>query len=159
VGYAAAKLLHAMLQGRPLPAGLKVQIPTPPVIERESTGGRAVRDADTEPAYHLIHRRACEGITINEVVQTTAVCRKTFTERFKAAYGRTPGEELRRVKLERAKHLLVTTGLAVTRIAALCGFGQPGKFYNFFKRETGCGPRQYRARHAPNGEGGTPASP
>jgi len=51
-----------------------------------------------------------------------------------------------RVNLE-AKRLLVHTSLPVGAIAEQIGFDEATNFVKFFKRETGCTPGQFRARH------------
>jgi LacI family transcriptional regulator len=117
VGYRALELLHHILDG-------------------------------SEARFHRIrkwiHEHACEGLTVNDLVRSLPMSQFTFSKHFARLYGCTPGEEIRKVKTERAKHYLRSTTLSVERIAGLCGFEQQGKFSKFFKRQTGMTPSEYR---------------
>ena len=77
-------------------------------------------------------------------MQMVTVSLPTFHKQFVAVYGRTPGAEIRRVKLERAQYYLRMTKPSICRMSELCGYGQHAKFSNFFKRETGQSPLAYR---------------
>jgi AraC-like DNA-binding protein len=63
---------------------------------------------------------------------------------FRAAFGMTPHEFLTRVRLERAKELLTTTGRPVTAICFDVGFTSLGSFSWLFRRHTGLSPAQFR---------------
>lgn len=150
VGYEAMRLLDEMLAGGP-PARGSCYLPNPPIVQRESTGTQADggdRD-DIENGHRLIHERACEGITVNLIMETLTISRMTFTKRFAEVYGRTPGAEIRHVRAERAKQYLLDTDMTVTRIAGMCGFGELSLFCVFFKREVGCTPSEFRRRQRP----------
>ena len=60
--------------------------------------------------------------------------------------GRTPAEEIRRVRLERVKQLLADTDMPIPSVAAASGFGSREYLARAFKQETGLSPRQYRNR-------------
>ncbi len=51
---------------------------------------------------------------------------------------------LTRYRLQRAQHLLDTTDLPITEIAAETGFAEISHFTHTFKRETGVSPHAYR---------------
>jgi len=57
----------------------------------------------------------------------------------------TPTEVVNRARIERARHLLTTTSLPVTDVAARCGFDTLSRFYAVFGRETGRAPGVFRA--------------
>ena len=145
VGSAALAMVHRMLQGQRL-ASRKVIIPTPPVTIRQSTVllARASANAPVLLAREWIQKRACEGITVNDLIELVPMSQHTFSKRFVELFGRTPGEEIRQVRCERAKHYLRTTNLTVERIGQLCSYSGSAKFGNFFKRVTGMSPGQYR---------------
>jgi AraC-like DNA-binding protein len=103
-----------------------------------------------EVAEHLIvliAERACEGLAANEVAVAVGLSPQTLHARFIERIGRTPGEEIRRVRVATAKRLLADPRLSIGEVAERCGYGQQGKFSNFFRRETGCSPREFRQRH------------
>jgi AraC-like DNA-binding protein len=68
-----------------------------------------------------------------------------FLRLYKRAFGRTPHQHLTALRIERARHLLATTGESVTQICLDLGFESPTSFAHLFKRQTGLTPTQYRA--------------
>lgn len=148
VGREMIKTVHDLLCGRQ-PASPMGRIPPPPVLVRESTQADVPDDTPLQHAYQWIRRHACEGGTVNELLERVPMSPWTFSKRFAEMFGRTPGEEIRHVRLEQARHQLRTTQLSVSEIANLCGYDHPAKFSNFFKRETGMTPSAYRANKGP----------
>ena len=67
---------------------------------------------------------------------------------FRAAFRRLTGESprawLERQRFERARHQLLTSTLAINRIAAACGYDDPFHFSRVCRRLTGMGPRDLR---------------
>lgn len=143
VGYEAMKLMMQCLKGQQPLTG-RVPVECPSTIARESTIGRPHQGNEIQRLLSLINETACEGLTVNELLESSTISQKTLNKRFIEAIGRTPGEEIRRVKCERAKHWLETTDLSISRIANISGFSEASKFNIFFKREAGCTPTQYR---------------
>ena len=66
---------------------------------------------------------------------------------FRAAYGCTPGEYLRRVRIEQAQRLLAESRMPLAQVAAAVGYYDQSHFTIVFRRVTGTTPGQYRARH------------
>jgi LacI family transcriptional regulator len=144
VGAAGMRLLAGMLAGKAPPAA-PTFVPPPAVVSRESTGGKTIRDDDIRRVNELIQKSACQGLTVDQLLSRVAMSQKTLNKRFEAVFGRTPGAAIRHVRAERAKELLATTDLSVSRVSDMCGFDEPSNFNLFFKREVGCTPGQYRA--------------
>lgn len=67
---------------------------------------------------------------------------------FSVVFGRETGESfksyLTRIRIERAKELLRTTGLKCSEIAYQCGYNDPHYFSYAFKKNTGIPPQQFR---------------
>ena len=118
------------------------------MVVRESTSRLDEPEDRLRRAHEFIVEHACEGITVDDVLPLVQLSLPTFHQRFVARYGRTPGAEIRRVKLERAQYYLRTTTLSVSRVAALCGYSEHAKFTNFFKRASGQPPTAYRQQQA-----------
>jgi len=144
IGYEAMRILDDALL-RDAPVLPRTVIPPPDVVCRESTGGgRAghwVRRAQT-----CIAENACEGISVEEVARYARVSKQTLTKGFHTMLNTTPGAEIRRIRLMKAKQCLANTRMSITTVAGLCGYDQPSKFSNFIKRETGLTPREFRRR-------------
>lgn len=148
VGGRAMETLVEMMAGA-TPPRKPVEIPATRLIPRQSTTGRPTGGGgDVERALQLIRDRAC-GATIEQILDELGVSRRTLERQFKAAaVGRSPGEELQRVRLERGVELLRTTDLPIARIAEVLGYAKPGNFTDAFTEHFGVPPSRYRARRA-----------
>ncbi len=69
-----------------------------------------------------------------------------FMSLFKAEQGITPMQYLRRLRIEQARELLLTTDLPVGEIAYACGYDDPLYFCRVFGRSIGCTPTEYRRK-------------
>ena len=102
-----AKIIHVMPSG---------------VVRRASTARFARTDGDVQAAVELIRRRACDGLTANEVLGTFACSRRMAEMRFRAVTGHSVLDAIRDVRLSRAKALLAAGNLKASEIAARCGY-------------------------------------
>ena len=143
IGYHAARLLHEWLETD----GLQPQdhfIETPPVVVRQSTAVSEVHGELVIRAQQLINERACQALTVDSLADLLDVSKRTLEVQYSSTCSTTPGEEIRRTKVARAKHLLRETHERVGDVAVSCGFTEQSKFCRFFKRATGLTPTQYR---------------
>ncbi|MFM9195332.1 MAG: helix-turn-helix domain-containing protein, partial [Planctomycetia bacterium] len=62
------------------------------------------------------------------------------------AIGRTPGEEIVRVRLNRVKTLLTETDLTLAEIADRCGMEHPQYMAESFKKQFGTTPGAFRGK-------------
>lgn len=90
--------------------------------------------------------RCGEGVSIAELAQGAGVHPVHLARVFRQHVGCTPGDYLRRRRLERAAVLLRETRRPLSDIALHCGFGDQSHFANAFKRYSGATPREYRLR-------------
>jgi LacI family transcriptional regulator len=74
------------------------------------------------------------------------MARRALEKRLRRLIGRTPRQEILRVQLNRAKELLVGTGLPVWEIAERIGF-EADYLSVVFKRENALAPAAYRERY------------
>ncbi len=82
--------------------------------------------------------------SINEVAKSAAMSRYHFIRQFKAVFGETPVQFRTRVRLDRARHLLVHGEESVTDICMAVGFSSLGSFSALFTRRFGRAPSMYR---------------
>ncbi len=88
-------------------------------------------------------------LSIKSVAQHFGVTPRYVQKTF-AADGMTPGEYLRRCRLEASSRMLVaneSVGLGITKIAFDCGFASSAHFSNEFRRYFGLSPREFRKHH------------
>jgi LacI family transcriptional regulator len=153
VGYRAAEQLEQLMARRR--AGTAAagesgpqQILVPPlgVTARQSTDILAIDDPQLAAALRLIRERACDGLTVREIVKQSGLSRTSLERRFRDVLGRTPQAEIRGVQMKRVRQLLAETDLPLERIAPLVGFSQASYLSHAFKRDVGESPRDYRRR-------------
>lgn len=144
VGRLALRTLHRILTRRGPTRGT-ILVPAVELVERESTVERTTVRVDMDDAVEYIARHACAGLTVEQLAARLDISRRSFEMHFKQRVGRSPREEIQRVRLERAQHLLRQTGLSVSRIASMVGFAETAAFSKFFRKETGVAPRDFRA--------------
>ena len=77
------------------------------------------------------------------------VSARHLTRLFLKHTGQTPGRFVRRARAEAAAHLLVSTSLPMTAIAARCGFGTAEALRQAFVDLYGVPPSRYRSTQAP----------
>jgi LacI family transcriptional regulator len=157
VGYEAAALLERLMAGRSAPPE-PLLVPPLGVSARQSSDILAIDDPDVAKAIHHIRRHAFEGITVEDVLREVPLSRRALEHRFRRRLGRTPKEEIQRLRFERARSLLATTDLPVARISDRLGFHQPAYLSAAFQREAGVTPSTYRRNHRSQrrGPGGSP---
>ena len=145
IGYEAAALLDRLLRGEPLPTEPILIAPTR-VVVRQSTDTLAITEPDLARAIAFIRMHAATPIRVSDVLREIAVSRTWLERTFQQALGRSPAEEIRRVRLERAKQLLADTDLPVPQVAAASGFTSREYLACAFQRATGLTPREFRQR-------------
>jgi LacI family transcriptional regulator len=146
IGYAAAELLEGMMRGKK-PRKKPLFFPPTRVIVRHSTDTLAIDDEMVRDALRLIRERAHDDIRVSDVVRELAVARRALEQRFVRLVGRSPAEEIRRVRIEEAKRLLVESDRSVAEISRVTGFGHQDLLSRVFRRTTGLTPTEFRRSH------------
>ena len=116
------------------------------VIVRESSDVLAIEDTDVSQAVRLIRAHACEGINVSDVLNGVPLSRRRLEARFKKLIGRTPHDEIDRVRLNRVKDLLRETDLSLAQIAKRAGYEHVEYLSVVFKKKIGLPPREYRIK-------------
>jgi LacI family transcriptional regulator len=152
VGYEAAALLERLMAGRSAPRE-PLLVPPLGVSTRQSTDILAIDDPAVAQAIHHIRRHAFEGITVEDLLREIPLSRRALEHRFRRRLGRTPKEEIQRLRFEEAKNLLASTDLPLARISDRLGYHQAAYLSSVFRREAGLSPSAYRRLHAPRHRG------
>ena len=144
IGYEAMKTLDRILHGADPPQTAVLVSPTT-IVQRQSTMRTTLQSTDDlSRAIALIKDSACQGLKVAELVQLLHVSRKTLERRFQKEVGRSPGDEIRRIRFEKAKELLASSSLSISQVSQLTGFNRVSTFSAFFRQQAGCSPREYR---------------
>ena len=142
-GFEAAALLDRMMNGEQVEAA-PILLPPVGVQARQSTDILAIDDPDVAAALRFIRLNALEGINVADVVRTVPLSRRVLESRFKKILGRSPHEELTRLKVDRIKELLSRTDLSLSEIAIRTGFEHDEYMSVFFRNTEGIPPGKFR---------------
>jgi AraC-like DNA-binding protein len=111
----------------------------------------ALRAASEVEAWGLAARmrswmreRLNEPISLDSLAEQAGLDRYRFLRAFKRSAGHTPMQELRLLRLEKAKFLLLTTDLPLKAIAPEVGIGDEYQLSKLFRKEFGMPPGELR---------------
>lgn len=90
--------------------------------------------------------RYTERNPVASMLERSGLNARTFNRRFRAATGYSPLEYVQALRIEEAKHLLLTTDASADAVAGMVGYDDPRYFYRLFKRRTSVTPARYRRR-------------
>jgi len=143
IGAEAVALVRQMIE-HPQHAERSVLLPPTGVITRQSSDLTALGDPDVAAAMKFIRAHAEEPIGVEDVLRVVLVSRRALEQRFARILGRSPHQEIRRVRLELARHHLLTSDLKLHDVAQRCGFLDLGNFSHAFHAHTGYTPAAFR---------------
>lgn len=143
VGYRAAELLDQMMDGSPAPPEPILLEPTA-LVPRQSTDSLAVEDPLVAHALRFVAEHGHERIKVSDVAAAGHVTRRTLERRFRTVLGRSIGEEIARLRVERGKRLLAESKASIKRLAPKAGFRDAMQMCTVFKRVEGLTPSEFR---------------
>jgi LacI family transcriptional regulator len=143
IGYEAAAVLDRMMNGEPAPKHA-IKIPPHGVISRQSTDILAIDDDTVVRALRFIQARAFQDIVVKDILHEVPVSRRSLEIQFRKYLGRSPAEEIRRVRLDKGRELLARTDMSIGEIASACGFANGTRFGVAFRKRFGKTPLAYR---------------
>jgi AraC-like DNA-binding protein len=131
------------------------------VLDRLARDGRGVPicsaeyvpdlDADDRdrllPVVRAIHEHLSKPLRRGQLASLAGISERTFSRYFRQKMGKTLPQFVNELRVGRARRLLVESDLAVTQIAAECGFRNLSNFNSQFREIAGVTPMQYRADH------------
>jgi LacI family transcriptional regulator len=142
-GYEAAAMLDHMMNGGP-PPEQPIYIPPRGVFARESTDYFAVEDELVAQALRYVSTRLGERLSVAQIAAAVLVSPRLLQMRFDKALGRSISQEIRRLRLESAKRMLVEKDRRISEIAEQAGFVNAIRMNEVFRRELGTTPGAYR---------------
>jgi LacI family transcriptional regulator len=145
MGYRGATLLDDLMEGKPPPQE-PIRVPPAGLIVRKSSDLFAVSHEGVARGVRFIQEHFHEPISVGDLAQAATMSLRAFHQAFLEHIGRTPGAELQRVRMERAKQLLTSTAEKTENVAAKCGYRSVNSFWVAFRRATGMSPQQYRRK-------------
>jgi LacI family transcriptional regulator, galactose operon repressor len=143
IGHEAAAILHQMMEGA-LPPDAPLKIPPQWVLSRRSTDILAIEDAMVARAVRYIQNHAHQGIRVDDVLREVPISRRALELNFKRFVGRLPAEEIRRLRLAKAKELLAQSDMSIEDVAVACGYAGASPFGLAFRKSFGKTPLAFR---------------
>ncbi|MEF9960487.1 MAG: AraC family transcriptional regulator [Niameybacter sp.] len=95
-------------------------------------------------AIHYLENHIHEEATVKKMAEIAGYHPNYFTKLFQQNFGTSPVQFIVRKKTEIASQQLCSTQLAISVIAESLGFNNQFYFSNFFKKQTGMTPTEYR---------------
>jgi len=86
-----------------------------------------------EFGYHYVQNHFRSPINLKEVAQKCGISREHFIREFSSSYPETPGNMLRRLRLEHSRSMLAATRLSVQDIALASGFTSSNTFCRAYR--------------------------
>jgi transcriptional regulator GlxA family with amidase domain len=134
-------------------AGVANRVARATVVSPHREGGQAqfieqpvpaTGDTSTAAARAWALRNLGEPVSLQQMAGQASMSVRTFTRRFRAELGLSPGQWLTRQRVYRARHLLEETDLPVDTVAARAGFGTGASMRTHFNQALGISPKSYR---------------
>lgn len=144
-GYEAAELLDQLMRKK---NGPKKNLVTQAlgIVTRQSTDILAIEDSDVSKALKFIQTCFRKNISVADVVDATALSRRSLELRFKEITRHSIAEEIRRQRIAHAAKLLVGTNLTVFQIATATGFQDTKRLNEAFVKHHKLSPGRYRSQ-------------
>jgi AraC-like DNA-binding protein len=123
--------------------GLSLQLEI--LLERDALQQRAPGSQKwLVEAERILRNSVADPVSLERVAKQVDVSRSALHEAFKKTYGRTPGEYVAQLRLEKALSMLRHSSHKVSFIAAECGYASTSHLSNHVKKATLRSPRSIR---------------
>lgn len=142
IGWQAAALLDRLMHGEAPPE--PVLLPPLDVEVRNSTEYLLVEDPLIRRAMAIMRQRMAETVGIADYAEQLGVSRRHLEYRFRAATGSSINRELRTMRMEAARRMLLSKPLRVQEIAEAVGCPDINRFSTYFREAYGVPPSAYR---------------
>ena len=97
-------------------------------------------------AKHYIEDHLMDDLSVSSIASNLYITPNYFSRLFKREMKEGCNEYIVRKRIEKAKSLLETTSMRVSRIAAMVGYRDTNYFSLAFKKHTGESPTKYREK-------------
>lgn len=101
-------------------------------------------DKDIENLTFWIKDNFDKNITLKDMAKYISVSERTLIRKFKKSTGELPNSYIQKLRVQKAKDLLINTADSFEYIAYLVGYSNPPAFRQVFKKMTNKNPTEYR---------------
>jgi LacI family transcriptional regulator len=138
IGFATAQLLHRQMNGEKIDPREHLRIAPRGVVVRESTGHVELPDPIVTRALAVIREEAGrQAISAQDLCRRVGVSRESLRLRFHETLGRSPKQEVDRLRAEQVAEILRRHDWTLEKVADHCGFTGSDELCRFFKRVKG----------------------
>ncbi len=85
-----------------------------------------------------------DSFSLRKVAEYSCMSQYHFSRVFTTVFGESPNTFVARLRIEKAKKLLITGNLSISEVCAEVGYSSVGSFSSLFKEKVGISPSQYR---------------
>lgn len=103
--------------------------------------------ARVQTVIHFMTVNLHRKIVLADLASLVHLSSSHFSHLFKMETGLSPGEFLIRLRMEKARELLITRFESIKEVMVMVGYGNKSNFVRHFKRFFGFPPSEYRKRH------------
>ncbi len=144
-GYRLAEVLDRAMRGEIAPSKMPdIPYTGHAVVERLSTQRSFAYDRLVRRCREILTTEFAAPIRVADLAARFRVSRRTLETHFRAMTGTTIAEEVMRLRIEHAQHLLATTCDSQEQIASACGFYNASHLSMVFRRRCGAPPSSFR---------------
>jgi len=105
---------------------------------------------DMDAVLNYIQTNINENINVDDLSAVAMLSKSYFCTLFKERYGITPNQYIIRMKIDKAKEIMLYSDMNVSQIADYLGFASLHYFSKLFKKKEGIAPHEYMERMAEN---------
>lgn len=149
MGYRGAALLDDLMDGKPMPQD-PIRVAPAGLIVRKSSDLMAINHPGIARSLQHIQKHFHEPVSVSDLAKLAAMSLRGFHQMFVKHVGRSPGNELHRIRIEHAKRLLISSTEKTEAVARKCGYQNINSFWVSFRKATGLTPKQYRQKFSPS---------
>ncbi|WP_036711640.1 response regulator transcription factor [Paenibacillus pinihumi] len=97
-----------------------------------------------EEIKHFVDQHYTENLKVETLAKSFFVSKEYLSKVFKQEFGMNLTDYMTKLRMDRARHLLLHDHLAIKSVAELCGYEELGYFYRVFKKQFGLAPGEMR---------------
>jgi len=143
LGTKLAETLQLLLENKPVTTK-PIYVTSSSIVSKRSTDTLAVSEPRLANAVNFFLHNFMKMISVDDAAHKAGLSGKILTRLFHQHFQTSPGKFLTQLRMNRIKHLLDTTDLALSAIAKQTGYGSDMSLSLAFKREYGVTPGEYR---------------
>jgi LacI family transcriptional regulator len=99
---------------------------------------------DLKHDLRFIRDNAAVSVGVSEVANACCISRRSLEQKFRTHLDCTPGETIRKARMENVRRLLLDTDKSVSTIALECGFASTASLCQAFQKQYGESPGHFQ---------------